>query len=133
MHTIVSKSPLLTSRLKAMEKEKGPQAPVINVVLPANYGLPPPVAAQPPPLFQKPTGLIPSTLSEGPRMDIDTFCIVYLLPDAILHHFRDNAITGTHAFSHIAETDLVGMGFKIGEVIDLKEAVKMWASSKESF
>ena len=133
MHTIVSKSPLLTSRLKAMEKEKGPQAPVINVVLPANYGLPPPVAAQLPPLFQKPTGLIPLTPSEGPRMDINTFCIVYLLPDAILHHFHNNAITGTHVFSHIAETDLIGMGFKIGEVIDLKEAVKMWVSSKESF
>ena len=87
-----------------MEKDKGPQSPIINVVLPANYGLPPPVAAQPPPLFQKPTGLIPSTLSKGPRMDIDTFCIVYLLPDAILHHFCDNAITGTHAFLHIART-----------------------------
>ena len=116
-----------------MEKEKGPQAPIINMVIPANYGLPPPVAAQPPPLFQKPTRLIPSTLSEGLRMDIDTFCIVYLLPDTILHHFHDNAIMGTYAFSHIAETDLVGMGFKIGEVIDLKEAIKMWASSKESF
>jgi len=66
-------------------------------------------------------------------MDIDTFCIIYLLPDAILCHFRDNAITGTHAFLHIAETDLVGMGFKMGEVIDLKEAIKMWASSKEGF
>ena len=134
MHTIVSKSPLLMSRLKAMEKEKGPQAPVINVVLPANYGLPPPVAPAPlAPPPQQLTGLIPSTLSEGPRMDIDTFCVVYLLPDTILQHFRDNAITGTHAFSHITETDLAGMGFKIGEVIDLKEAVKMWASLKGSF
>ena len=133
MHTIVSKSLLLTSQLKAMEKEKGLQAPVINMVLPTNYGLPPPVAAQLPPLFQKPTRLIPSTLSEGPRMDIDTFCIVYLLPDTILHHFHNNANTGTHAFLHIAKTDLVGMGFKIGEVIDLKEAIKMWALSKESF
>jgi len=116
-----------------MEKEKGLQAPVINVVLPANYGLPPPVIAQPPPLVQKPTGLIPSTLNEGPRMDIDMFCVVYLLPDAILQHFCDNAITGTHAFSHITDTDLAGMGFKIGEVIDLKEAVRMWALSKGGF
>ncbi|KAF8799436.1 hypothetical protein BYT27DRAFT_7263956 [Phlegmacium glaucopus] len=133
MHTIVSKSPLLTSRLKAMEKEKGPQAPVINVVLPANYGLPPPAAMQLPPLLQKPTGLIPSTLSKGPRMDIDTFCVVYLLPDTILQHFCNNAITGTHVFSHITKIDLAGMGFKIGEVIDLKEAVEMWELSKESF
>ena len=113
-----------------MEKEKGPQAPVVNVVLPANFGLPPPVVTQPPPQIQKPTGLIPSNLTEGPRMDIDTFCVVYLLPEAILRHFHDNAITGTHAFSHITDTDLTGMGFKIGEVIDLKEAVRMWASSK---
>jgi hypothetical protein len=130
MHTIVSKSPLLTSRLRAMEKEKpqAPAAPVVNVVLPANFGLPLPVVAQPPPQIQKPTGLIPSTLSEGPRMDLDTFCTVYQLPDAVLHHFRDNAITGTHAFSHITDGDLAGMGFKIGEVIDLKEAVRTWAS-----
>jgi hypothetical protein len=118
-----------------MEKEKGPQAPVVNVVLPANFGLPPPVIAAPPPapLLMKPTGLIPSTLNEGPRMDVDTFCAVYELPDAVLQYFRENAITGTHAFSHITDTDLTGMGFKIGEVIDLKEAVKMWVKSKESF
>lgn len=118
-----------------MEKEKGPQAPVVNVVLPANYGLPPPVITAPPPapLLEKPTGLIPSALNEGPRMDINTFCAIYLLPDAVLQHFRENAITGTHAFSHITDTDLTQMGFKIGEVIDLKEAIKMWALSKESF
>jgi hypothetical protein len=132
MHTIVSKSPLLTAQLRAMDKEKGPPAPVVNVVLPANYGLPP-VVAQPPPLIQKLTGLIPSTLNEGPRMDIDMFCVVYLLPDAVLQHFHDNAITGTHAFSHITDTDLSGMGFKIGEVIDLKEAVRMWALSKGGY
>lgn len=136
MHTVVSKSPLLTARLRAMDKEKG-QAPVINVVLPANYGLPPPVIAQPlpvtPPHIQKPIGLIPPTLNEGPRMDIDTFCAVYQLPDTVLQHFRDNAITGTHAFSHISETNLTGMGFKIGEVIDLNEAVRMWASLKGCF
>lgn len=112
-----------------MEKEKGQQAPVVNVVLPANFGLPLPVIAQPLPQIQKPTGLIPSTLTEGPRMDIDTFCIVHLLPKTILQHFHNNAITGTRAFSHITDTDLTGMGFKIGEIIDLKEAVRMWASS----
>jgi hypothetical protein len=110
-----------------MEKEKGPQAPVVNVVLPDNFGLPLPVVTQPPPQIQKVMGLIPSTLTEGPRMDINTFCVVYQLPDTILQHLHDNAITGTHAFSHITDTDLTAMGFKIGEVIDLKEAIRMWA------
>jgi hypothetical protein len=66
-------------------------------------------------------------------MDIDMFCAVYELPDAVLRYFHENKITGTHVFSHIMDTDLTRMGFKIREVIDLKEAVKMWASSKESF
>jgi hypothetical protein len=125
MHTIVSKSPFLASRFRAMEKEKL-QVPVVNVVLPANFGLPLSVIVQPQPQID--TGLVPSTLTGGPRMDIDTFCVVYQLPDAILQHFCENAITGTHVFSHIADRDLTGMGFKIGEVIDLKEAVRIWAS-----
>jgi hypothetical protein len=116
-----------------MEKEKGPQAPVINVVLPANYGLPLPVAPQLASIPPKPTGLIPDTLGEGPKMDIDTFCAVYSLPDSILQQFRNNAITGTHAFSHITETHLTELGFKIGEIIDLKEAVKTWALLKGCF
>ena len=63
-------------------------------------------------------------------MDIKTFCMVYLLPNTILQYFHENTITGTHTFSHITDTDLAHMGFKIGEVIDLKEAVNTWASSK---
>ena len=66
-------------------------------------------------------------------MDIEMFCEVYLLPNAVLQYFYENMIMGTHEFSHIMDTDLAQMGFKIGEVIDLKEAVQMWASSKESF
>ena len=114
-------------------KGEGTTSPSCQCGTPANYGLPPPVTVQPPPLIHKPTGLIPSTLNEGPRMDIDTFCVVYLLPNTVLQHFRDNAITGTYAFSHITNTDLARMGFKIGEVIDLKEMVRMWASLKGGF
>jgi hypothetical protein len=100
MHTIVSKSLLLTSQLQAMEKEKGLQAPVINVVLPANFGLPLPVITQPPPQIQKVMGLIPSTLTKGPRMDINMFCVVYQLPDTILQYLHDNAITGSHVLTY---------------------------------
>ena len=76
--------------------------------------------------------LIPSTLREGQPMDIDTFCNAYSLPDTILRLFHENAVTGTHAFSDITKTELMEMGFKIGHIIDLKQAVNKWAS-KESF
>jgi hypothetical protein len=140
-HTIVSKSPLLQARLKAMEKEKGPQqppAPVFNVILPDNaYGhfqpaprdpFPPvPLAVHAPlPLM----GLIPGTHSEGLKMDIASFCCIYALPDMVLQRFQEHAISGTHAFSHINSSDLTGMGFQLGEVIDLKEAIGVWATAK---
>ena len=140
-HAIVSKSPVLQARLKAMEKEKGPQqplAPVFNVILPDNaYGhfqpAPhdpfPPVAApaaHAPPLSM---GLIPGTHSEGQKMDITDFCRVYALPETVLQHFREHAISGTHAFSHISSSDLTGMGFHLGEIIDLKEAIRVWATA----
>jgi len=66
-------------------------------------------------------------------MNIDVFCNTYSLPDTILQLFRVEEISGTHAFSHLTETDLTKMGFKMGQIIDLKEAIKTWASSRESF
>ena len=42
----------------------------------------------------------------------------------------DNAITGTHAFSHITTDDFKAMGFKFGEIIDLKEAIVLWGYEK---
>jgi len=128
-HAIVSRSLLLQARLKAMEKEKGPQAsgPIVNVVLPANYGLPPPMAPLLNPVAD--SGLIPSQYMEGQKMDLSAFCDIYGLPEKVYERLNENAITGTHAFVHMTPADLVTMGFKIGEVIDLKEAVKTWCTT----
>ncbi|PPQ82245.1 hypothetical protein CVT24_012929, partial [Panaeolus cyanescens] len=144
-HTVASKSKLLQARINAMEREKGtsgvpaavPQ-PVINVVLPDNiYGRVNARAAhsasgsQPVDGAAAPsTGLIPSGCEEGPNLDITTFCAIYNLPPSFLQKFHLGAITGTHAFAHLTPTDLAAepMGFKIGEVIDLKRAISSWAN-----
>ena len=112
-----------------MAKEKGPAPHVVNVVLPNNaYGYqPPPVA----PLAQPqaaPTSLILPNYVEGPEMDIERFCSTYNLPPSIQNHFHESAITGTHAFSEINNTDLKEIGFKLGEIIDLKRAIGSWVS-----
>jgi hypothetical protein len=121
-----------------MAKEKGSQAPVFNVVLPNNFGMyqdllhaaPAPAgpAIQPPQLAPAvSTNLIPTNYGEGSKIDLATFCEIYALADSIKRRLQENAITGSHAFSHMSTNDLQAMGFKLGEVIDLKEAIKEWA------
>lgn len=139
--TVVSKSPILQQRLNNMAKERGPQAPVVNVVLPNNFGLyqefgmqggrvPGPVAA-PPTQTPGPISLIPTNYTEGQKMDLETFCLIYALPDDIKRRLNDHKITGTHAFAHMTSDHLEGMGFMLGEIIDLKEAIKHWAQGRE--
>lgn len=122
-----------------MAKEKGPQAPVFNVVLPNNFGMyqdfphAPAPAIQPPqlaPTLVAPAvsiNLIPTNYVEGSKIDLNTFSEIYNLADSIKQRLQENAITGSHAFAHMSTTDLQDMGFKLGEVIDLKEAIKEWA------
>jgi len=75
--------------------------------------------------------LIPGTCSEGLKLDITSFCQIYALPDVILQHFQEHANSGTHAFSHINSGDRTGMGFQLGEIINLKEAIGIWAIAKD--
>ena len=129
-HAVITKSPILQARLNTMAKEKGQAPHVINIVLPNNaYGYqPPPVAVTQPHAASTSTSLILPTYIEGLEMDIERFCLVYNLPSTILAHFRESAITGTHAFAEINSTDLKEMGFKLGEIIDLKRAISNWVS-----
>jgi len=146
-HTVVSKSPILQARLNNLAKEKGPQGPVFNVVLPNNFGMyqdfplahapdiqplqpAPTLAAQPASASALSTNLIPVNYSEGLKISLATFCEIYALADSIKQRLQEHAITGTHAFAHMSSADLQAMGFKLGEVIDLKEAIKEWAQAR---
>jgi len=120
-----------------MSKERGQQAPVINVVLPNSIGgypiYPPiggPAAAPQVSQVSSPTmdaHLLPENHSEGPKMNIEMFCTVYSLSSDLLRRFREHGVSGTHAFAHIGVKELKEMEFKIGEIIDVKEAVKEWS------
>jgi len=137
-HTMAERSPLLQARINAATlKDKTaiippPPAPIFNVVLPNNiFGaynpliplLPPPA----PPAAITSCGLIPPSYKAGEKLDIATFCAIYELSEAILERLKDNAYTGTQAFAHMEPAELREMGFKPGEIVDLKEAVKAWA------
>jgi len=123
---------LYQSRLNAISKEKPPPpmpaAPVINVVLPNNMFNP----YQHQPLLSAPqmTGLIPSTHGLGPQMSMEQFCSIFALSEDIFHQLNANKYSGTQAFTHMESNELRELGFKPGEIVDLKEAVLEWASSK---
>jgi hypothetical protein len=150
--SLAAKSPLLQARLNAMAKGQpmpatatAPQAavavPVINVVMPNDLfgilrpGFPPapgpqhlfPAIQQPIPASQP---LIPHHLQPGIKLDIGTFCLSHGLSADILEKFRENAYTGTQAFRYIDVQELKDLGFKPGEIVDLKEAVLEWAVPK---
>jgi len=128
---------VLQARLDAIVREKAPpqQPPVppINIILPSNYQpAPATLPATVPSGSATSGGLIPELHNEGPRIDMATFCAIYCIPDDIHQRLRENKITGTHAFSQITVTDLKDMGLKLGEIIDLKQAVKDWATPESS-
>lgn len=131
MKSIVSKSPLLQARINSMRKEKGaqPANEPIQVHI-YNQGQPGGTQADAPPAAPQSNGLIPVTHFAGIRLDIEEFVEFYQLPSSFLRLFAENAITGTHAFSHITTDDLKAMGFKFGEIIDLKEAIMLWGNEK---
>jgi hypothetical protein len=130
-HTAVSCSPLLQARLNSMKKEKGEPIQIHNHI---TYPQPPTPAAvgvaSAPSIVQGSSRLVSNPSAAGVQMDIESFIRVFNLPSLILQHFQAHAITGTHAFQHISSDDLIAMNFKIRETIDLKEAIKLWASAE---
>ena len=130
MKSIVSKSPLLQARINSMRKEKGPQ-PANEPIQVHIYNQGQPAATADVPLaVPQSNALIPATHVASRRLNIEDFVNFYQLPSSFLRLFADNAITGSHAFSHITTDDLKAMGFKFGEIIDLKEAIMLWANEK---
>jgi hypothetical protein len=115
-----------------------PAALVINIVMPNDmFGtLHPAFAPAPGPLHPFPTSqqpiatlqpLILPHLQPGVKLDIDTFCLVHGLSNNILEKFRKHAYTGTQAFRYLDIQELKELGFKPGEIVDLKEAILEWA------
>ena len=114
-------------------------APIRNMVLPNNMfvmyhaATPIPIPALGPavtptnPHTPTTSNLIPSHLHPGPHIQINEFCNLHCLREKIVYQLIENGFTGTQAFCFIETKDLKDMGFKPGEIADLKDVIKAWA------
>ena len=76
------------------------------------------------------TLLLPNECQAGPTYTVDDFCHLYELDDKICTRLKDNGYARTHTFKYIETSELKTMGFKLGEIAELKEAVHMWAAEQ---
>ena len=73
--------------------------------------------------------LLPRSLKPGMKMTIEDFCTHFSLSAEILERLRKNGYSGTHVIHHIEIEELRSMDFKPGEIAELKEAVRAWATA----
>ena len=76
------------------------------------------------------TLLLPNECQAGPTYTVDEFCHQYELDDKICTHLKNNGYACTHTFKYIETLELKTMGFKLGEIAELKEAICLWAAEQ---
>ena len=63
----------------------------------------------------------------GPDAPLADFCTQYNLSDDILNKFTKNAYTHARMLRFVKITDLEKMGFLLGEIAGLRDAVEQWS------
>ena len=98
-------------------------APVLAPLAPA-----PPLPAPPQPRVapQYPS-LIPPTREPGIDMPLSDFCAQYGLSTSVLNKLTTNGFIRTRNLRFIQTEDLGTIGFLLGEVAEMKDAVERWA------
>lgn len=75
--------------------------------------------------------LLPPPLTPGMKMKIEDFCSRFSLSAEILERLHANGYSGSHVIQHVEISELRAMAFKPGEIAELKEAVRIWATSND--
>jgi hypothetical protein len=75
--------------------------------------------------------LLSPNCKPGPCLSINDFCLTYSLADEICMCLTKNGFSSSLALCLITVDDLKEMGFKMGEVAEIEEAVEAWAARVE--
>lgn len=142
--TTSSISPVLQRRIDAQNSKTSSStssgAPVFNISIGKeilDVFRPPvvqPVApllpiAPPPPRYHAdlPTTLLNPTRLPGDNMTLAELCILFDLSETILTKFIENGYTQARFLRFVTITELEQMGFKMGEIAALRDAVETWS------
>lgn len=79
------------------------------------------------PMALSSSSLLHASRRPGNDMSIDDFCELYNLGGAILGKFTENGFTRARMLRFIHIEELKEMGFKIGEIAGMKDAVETWS------
>jgi hypothetical protein len=132
---VATKSPLLQRRLQLNAEAKAAQEIHNHINIPPEIVrlLQPNAIAQPAESRANTAPmLLPPPLTPGAKMTIEDFCGRFSLSVEILERLRANGYSGSHVIQHIEIGELRTMAFKPGEIAELKEAVRVWATSDDS-
>lgn len=130
---LAEKSPLLQRRLQLNAEAKATTTQEIHNhmhIPPELLGVFRPQATAPTAAQDTVPMLLPSALNPGPKLTIEEFCAIYSLSNEILSRLRENGYSGSHVIQHIEIGELRSMQFKPGEIAELKEAVRVWATDQ---
>ena len=134
-------SPVLQKRLAAATASPSNAAPVFNVTLGNELvGLFQPPAPPPPAPVTTPIHntvfdptcplLLPPTQTPGADMTLENFCVKYDLSPTILQKLKDNSYTNARTLRFVLMDELREMGFRLGEIAALRDAVEIWSVMK---
>jgi hypothetical protein len=131
---VAAKSPLIQRRLQLNAKAKAAQEIHTHINIPPEI-----VRLLQPNSVSLPSGsqayanttpmLLPPPLVPGTKMTIEDFCTQFSLSAEIRERLRANGYSGSHVIQHIEIGELRAMAFKPGEIAELKEAVRVLATS----
>ncbi|KAF8230338.1 hypothetical protein L208DRAFT_1282384 [Tricholoma matsutake] len=65
----------------------------------------------------------------GPDLSLNKFCRAYDLSNDILGRLKENGYHRAKTFKYVLLPQLHEMGFKLGEIASLQDAVEEWAAS----
>ncbi|KAF8995510.1 hypothetical protein BDQ17DRAFT_1330578 [Cyathus striatus] len=148
-----SRSPVLQRQLDAQNQDcVQPPSPTINFQIgndfisllrdshpashsntPASSASDPFTSATPAPvpddsLANKSAHILSISCTPGSTMPIKTFCSAYKLDDGILEKFVANGFRDTKHLRYLTHGNLMDMGFLLGEIAAVRDAVDAWSS-----